>query len=397
MLFGLGWILTLCAYGQGLPAVNPEEVGLSSERLQRVAAVIDQHIEDSYIAGAVSMVARNGKLIWYESYGMMDTELGKPMEKDALFQLASMTKPITATAVMMLYEQGHFLLSDPISKYLPEFKNPMVMAAGSTEDSIQLVPAKSEITIRDVMNFTCGVKSNGRDSVIVSSQVRAMAALPLVSHPGEEFNYGNAYDILACLVEIISGKSFDAFLKEQIFIPLKMFDTHFVLPANKTGRLARMYALDENGKKLETALKYSHLLTSTYFSGGTGLMSTGPDYMRFAQMILNGGVLEDIRLLSPKSVELMTTNSIGNLYSAFRHNSGDKFGLGFGIRTERGTYDELESIGTVGWDGAYYTRFFIDPSEELIGIFLSQCSGCWGQDHDLITKFRVAVFQSILE
>ncbi len=270
-------------------------MGLSSERLQRIAAVIDQHIEDSYIAGAVSMVARNGKLIWYESHGMMDTELGQPMEKDALFQLASMTKPITATAVMMLYEQGHFLLSDPISKYIPEFKNPMVLAAGSTEDSILLVPAKKDITIRDVMNFTCGVKGNGQDSAIVSGQVRAMAALPLVSHPGEEFNYGLAYDILAYLVEIISGMSFDAFLQEQIFIPLKMFDTYCVLPTDKTRRLARMYALDENGKILETAQEYSHLLTRTYFSGGTGLMSTGPDYMRFAQMILNGGVLEDIR------------------------------------------------------------------------------------------------------
>ncbi len=397
LLFSLGWFLSICLNGQGLTTANPEEVGLSSERLQQIAKVIDQHIEDSRISGAVSMVARKGKLIWYESHGMMDTELGKPMERNALFQLASMTKPITATAVMMLYEQGQFLLSDPISKYIPEFSNPMVMAAGSTEDSIILVPAKSEITIRDVLNFTCGVKGKGQATVILSDNVRAMAGLPLVSHPGEEFNYGLAYDILAYLVEIISGKSFDAFLREEIFIPLKMFDTHFVLPSGKTGRLARMYALDDNGKILESALKYSHLLTRTYFSGGTGLMSTGPDYMRFAQMILNGGVLDGVRLLSPKSVELMTSNSIGDLYSAFRHWSGDKYGLGFGIRTERGTYDELESVGTVGWDGAYYTRFFIDPDEELIGIFLSQCTGCWRQDHDLITKFRVAVFQSIIE
>jgi CubicO group peptidase (beta-lactamase class C family) len=191
--------------------------------------------------------------------------------------------------------------------------------------------------------------------------------------------------------------SFDAFLQEHIFIPLKMFDTHCVLPANKTGRLARMYQLDANGKISEMAQDYSHLLSRTYISGGTGLMSTARDYMRFAQMILNGGVLEDVRLLSPKSVELMTSNSIGALYAAFRQKSGDKFGLGFGIRTERGTYDELESIGIFGWDGTYYTRFFIDPSEEIIGIFLSQCAGCWGQDHDLIAKFRVLMYQSLLE
>lgn len=273
----------------------------------------------------------------------------------------------------------------------------MVGVPGSPDDSLLLVQAKSEITIRNVLNFTCGIIGSGQEYAILSDQIGAMAGLPLVSQPGEEFHYGKAYDILAYLVEIISGMSFNAFLQEQIFVPLKMFDTHFVLPANKTGRLARMYSLDGNGKIRETAQDYSHLLTRTYFSGGTGLMSTARDYMRFAQMILNGGVLEDVRLLSPKSVELMTSNSIDGLYSAFRHNSGDKFGLGFGIRTERGTYDELESIGTFGWDGAYYTRFFIDPSEELIGIFLSQCAGGWGQDHDLITKFRVMVFQSIIE
>lgn len=389
--------VALCVFGQDLPLANPGEVGLSPERLQRINGVVDQHIEANHLAGAVTMVARRGKLVWYASHGLMDTEQRLPMPKDAIFQLASMTKPITATAVMMLYEQGHFLLSDPISKYLPEFSTPMVMVPGSPADSVQLVPAKSEITIRDVMNFTCGITGSGKESGLLSDQVRAMAGLPLVSQPGEEFHYGKAYDILAYLVEIISGMSFDAFLREQIFLPLEMYDTHLILPANKTGRLARMYSLDGNGKIRETARDYTHLLTRTYFSGGTGLISTARDYMRFVQMILNGGILEEVRLLSPKSVELMTSNSIGDLYSAFRHNSGDKFGLGFGIRTERGTYDELESIGTFGWDGAYYTRFFIDPSEELIGIFLSQCAGCWGQDHDLATKFRVLVFESIIE
>ena len=389
--------LTLSVFGQFLPTANLEDLGFSPERLQRINRVVDQHMEARHIAGAVTMVARKGKLVWYASHGLMNTEQGIRMPKDAIFQLASMTKPITATAVMILYEQGHFLLSDPISKYILEFKNPMVTATGSSKDSILLLPAKSEITIRDVMNFTCGATGSGQESGILSDQVRAMAGLPLVSKPGEEFHYGKAYDILAYLVEIISGMRYDAFLREQIFVPLKMYDTHYVLPANKTGRLARMYGLDENGKIRETAQDYSHLLNRNYFSGGTGLMSTGPDYIRFAQMIMNNGILEGVRVLSPNSVELMTSNSIGDLYSAFRHNSGDKYGLGFGIRTERGTYDELESIGTVGWDGAYYTRFFIDPEEELIGIFLSQCTGCWGQDHDLITKFRVMVFQSILE
>lgn len=324
-----------------------------------------------------------------------------------------MTKPITATAIMMLYERGHFLLSDPISKYIPEFNDPVVISTGSTIDSIILVPANSEITIRNIMNFTCGVgnnelvakyyrdanlsTSNNRKGQVLSDRIKTLAGFPLISQPGNEFHYGIANDILGYLVEIVSGMSFDEFLKDEIFQPLGMIDTHFVLPENKRDRLASLYSLDETGKIMDSAEDNSHLLTRTYFSGGAGLISSGPDYMRFAQMILNGGILDDVRLLSPKSVELMTSNSIGELYAPFRHGSGDKFGLGFGIRTERGSNDELESLGTIGWDGAMYTRFFIDPSEDLIGIFLSQCSGCYNQDHDLITKFRVLVFQSLIE
>ena len=373
---------------------------------------MDQHICENFIPGAVTMVARNGKLVWFESHGMMDVQKGHPMEKDAIFQMASMTKPITMTAVMMLYEEGHFLLSDPISRYIPEFANPMVIAPGSTEDSIWLEPAKSEITIRSVINFTCGIGRNklstqyyrnsnlARSSTmqdgILEQRIREMAKMPLISHPGEEFHYGNATDVLGYLVEVVSGMKFNDFLREHIFKSLKMDDTFFILPREKSDRLATMYGANEDATIRPSERGTAHLLTRTYFSAGAGLLSTGSDYIRFSQMILNGGELEGVRLLSPKSVQLMTTNSIGELYSAFPHNSGDKFGLGFGIRTERGTYDELESIGTFGWDGAYFTRFFIDPGEELIGIFLSQCGGCHGQPHDLAAKFRVLVFQSII-
>jgi CubicO group peptidase (beta-lactamase class C family) len=246
-------ILTIFVSGQHFPTASPEDVGLSTERLQRIANVVDQHIEAGRIAGSVTMVCRKGRLVWHEAHGLMDTQQGTPMKEDAIFQLASMTKPITATAVMMLYEQGHFLLSDPVSKYIPEFKDPMVALSGSGRDSMVLVPAKSAITIREVMNFTCGIKGNGRAETL-SEQVGEMAQLPLLCHPGEAFHYGQAYDILAYLVEVISGIDFNDFLREKIFIPLKMYDTFYLLPADKAGRLARMYPLDKHGRIRETAL-----------------------------------------------------------------------------------------------------------------------------------------------
>ncbi len=400
--------------GQPLPLAVPEEVGLSTERLNRISSVMDRYIEDGYIAGSVTMVARKGRLAWHESHGMMNIEHNIPMKKDALFQIASMTKAITSTAAMLLYEEGHFLLSDPISRYIPEFRDPMVIVPGPEKGSYDLVPAKSEITIRNILNFTGGIGRNeltaqydrdhdtpgtsNRQGQTLRDRIPAMGSSPLISHPGEEFHYGNPTDILGYLVEVISGMKFNEFLRERIFIPLKMYDTFFILPAEKEDRLASMYAINkEDGKIRPEARDHGHLLTRTYFSGGSGLISSGPDYLRFAQMILNRGALDGARILSPKSVELMTSNSIGELYSAFPHNSGDKFGLGFGIRTERGTYDELESVGTFGWDGAYYTRFFIDPGEDLIGIFMSQTAGGYAHEHDLATRFRVLVFQSILE
>ena len=320
--------------GQPLPVAVPEDVGLSTERLKRISTVMDRYIEDGYIAGSVTMVAREDRLAWHESHGLMNIEQNMPMQKDAIFQIASMTKPITSTAVMMLYEEGHFLLSDPISRYIPEFRDPMVIVPGQEKGSYELVPAKSEITIRNILNFTGGIGKNeltaqyarehdihsnsNRQGQTLRDRIPAMGTDPLISHPGEEFHYGNPTDILGYLVEVISGMKFNEFLRERILLPLKMHDTFFILPAEKEGRLASMYASGkEDGKIRPEARGHEHLLTRTYFSGGSGLISSGPDYLRFAQMILNGGELDGTRILSPKSVELMTSNSIGALYSAF--------------------------------------------------------------------------------
>ena len=231
----------------------------------------------------------------------------------------------------------------------------------------------------------------------IGDMIKNLGPLPLVSQPGEEFNYGMSVDVLGYLIEVVSKMPLDEFMRKRIFEPLKMQDTYFTLPRDKFPRLATLYIMGANGK-LEKVTKYfQYPEPQTYFSGGAGLVSTATDYARFAQMLLNKGELEGKQILSRKSVELMTTNSIGNIFifTSFAHNGimGDKFGYGFGIRTERGIFDELESLGTFGWDGAFYTRFWVDPKEDLIGIFMSQVDNYWSEN--LIGKFKNLVFQSI--
>jgi len=288
-----------------------------------------------------------------------------------------------------------------------------VVTKSPTSDSILLVPAKSEITIRQLLNHTSGItygdalqgkyyKQAGMTVGLtptkgtIAEMIKKLGQLPLISQPGEEFHYGMSVDVIGYLIEVISKMPLDQYLMKHIFEPLKMGDTYFTLPQNKLPRLATLYKLS-NGK-LVPAIGYFHYPDpQTYFSGGAGLVSTAADYSRFAQMLLNKGQLDGKRILSRKTIELMTSNSIGDLFifNPFKHNGimGDKFGYGFGIRTERGIYDEVESIGTFGWDGAFYTRFWVDPKEELIGIFMSQVDSNWNEN--LIGKFRVLVYQSI--
>lgn len=400
--------------GQGLPSSAPEKLGLSSERLSRIDTVLNDYIKDGKLPGAVTLVIRHGKVGYFKSFGMKDIEEKKAMTNDAIFRIASMTKAITSVAVMTLYEEGYFLLTDPVSKYIPEFKNPKVVKRSTTSDSIILIPAKSEITIRELLNHTSGVTYGsalqGRyyrqagmtvgllpTEGTIGDMIRKLGTLPLVSQPGEEFNYGMSVDVLGYLIEVVSKMPLDEFMRKRIFEPLKMQDTYFTLPEEKFSRLATLYQMGRDGKLFKVTKYFPYPEPQNYFSGGAGLVSTAPDYARFAQMLLNKGELEGKRILSRKTVELMTTNSIGDIFifTSYAHNGimGDKFGYGFGIRTERGVFDELESIGTFGWDGAFYTRFWVDPKEDLIGIFLSQVDNYWSEN--LIGKFKNLVYQSI--
>lgn len=411
--------------GQALPTAAPEEVGLSSERLRRIDKVMLQYVDERLIPGAVTLVARRGKVAHFEAFGMMDIENNKPMQKDTIFYLASMTKQFTSLAVMMLYEEGHFLLSDPISKFIPEFKNPKVFVPSSSGDSYEIIPAKSEITIRQLLNHTSGLTCGIWDSVerqellikagIIEKKinyhyidfeknktlgdfVKKLPNVPLMNHPGEEFIYGFSTDVLGYLVEIVSGMTLNEFFNSRIFQLLDMTDTYYSVPDEKIFRFMPLHEQTENGDL--HVLDDPGSLPSSFYSGGDGLCSTASDYARFLQMILNGGELNGVRLVSRKTIELMTSNSIGDLFikipgNPMRATSGDKSGLGFYIRTERGQYDELESIGTLANGGGNCTYFFTDPTEDLFGIFMSSVETI--DSIDLWTKFRILVEQAIVD
>jgi CubicO group peptidase (beta-lactamase class C family) len=413
-IFLILFMTTMPGSGQELREETPEILGLSSERLNRIDSVMNDYVKRGKMPGMVAMVIRHGKVGYFKSFGMKDIEEKNVMTNDAIFRIASMSKAITTVAVMTLYEEGHFLLTDPVSKFIPEFKNPKVIMKSPTSDSIVLVPAKSEITIRQLLNHTSGITYGdglqGRyyrqagmtvgltpTKGTIAEMIKKLGQLPLISQPGEEFHYGMSVDVLGYLIEVISKMPLDEYLRKHIFEPLKMQDTYFTLPQSKFSRLATLYKMGSDGRLIRASGYFEYPKEQTYFSGGAGLVSTAADYARFAQMLLNKGELDGECILSRKTIELMTSNSIGDLYifNPFKHNGimGDKFGYGFGIRTERGVYDELESIGTFGWDGAFYTRFWIDPKEDMIGIFLSQVDNYWSEN--LIGKFRNLVLQSI--
>jgi CubicO group peptidase (beta-lactamase class C family) len=388
-------VLNLIALAQDLPAAKPESVGLSSERLERIATSVQRGVDDKRIAGAVTLVVRHGKVAWFKAQGMADREAGKPMPMDAMFLICSMTKPITSVAVMMLYEEGKFLLDDPVSKYLPEFKNAKVFVKPASGEPYS-IPATKEITIRDLLRHTSGITYQWQDDLgpmyekanvasgllqydgTIGDSVKRLAAIPLLFNPGDKFEYSLGIDVLGRLVEVVSGKPLDEFFRTRIFEPLGMKDTYFFPPDNKLGRLATPYTFyaDKGLNRFpdtpirEGSFAYSGDYASRgpkkLFSGGAGLVSTAMDYARFCQMMLDEGKAGNARLISRKSVELMTHDQLGKI-------SPDMgFGLGFGVDGVKGPLTELGSVGSFDWGGFFYTGFSIDPKEQMIVIFMAQ-------------------------
>lgn len=400
---------------QGLPTANPEHVGLSSQRLEQLKNTIAQYVEDNKIAGVVALVARHGQTAFVEPIGMQDIELKKPMNKNTIMRIASMTKAVTIVAVMMLYEEGHFLLNDPVSMYIPEFDSMKVIVESTTvKDSI--IAAERPITIYHLLTHTAGFSYPWNQNVgqsyekekisaginyldeTLSESMKRLAKIPLVHQPGEKWEYGYSTDVLGYLVEIISGQSLSDFFHERIFKPLKMVDTYFYLPDEKASRIATIYGytfsegLVKQPKhftayNLEFAPYYPNDNRSSYYSGGGGLCSTVLDYSRFLQMLLNGGQLDGVRLLSRKTVELMTADHLKDKY-----NSGG-FGFGFFINQDLSDMKRPGSIGTYGWGSVYFGSYFVDPQEQIVAILLGQLVP--DQNIDLIRKFYVSIYQAI--
>jgi len=405
-----------------LPNGKPEDVGLSSERLQRIGQVIQRYIDAKDLAGAVTVVSRRGKVAHFEAQGLMDVERNTPMRKDAIFRMASMSKPVTGVAILMLLEEGKVRLNDPVSKFIPEFKDSKVaiekaqppgaatagVGRGQTArvPEIYTVPANREITIRDLMTHTSGLESGGagtregnriapRDtSSTLAAYIPKLGAVPLDFQPGTEWRYSALAGIetLGRIVEIVSGLTFDQFLKQRIFDPLGIRDTAFYQPEEKMPRVAGLYTVSVKGLGRQETPGW--LATRTLFSGGGGLWSTADDYIQFAQMLANGGELNGKRLLSPRTVDLMASNHVGDLYAQA---GAARRGLGFGLTVDV-VMDQIEanrrtSNGSFGWDGAFGTHFWVDRKEQLAGLLLIQRSTYAQLNRD----FENAVMQAIVD
>ena len=379
-------------------SLSPAAVGVSAQRLQRLHDGMKAFVDRKDVAGVVTLVVRDGRTVDIHATGYQDIETKTPMRTDTIFRIASMTKPMTSVAVMMLYEEGKLFLTDPVSKFIPAFKSMQVLEAKAEKP----VPATRAITIRDLLSHRSGLsygflsagpvgsgyRKNGvtdglsTTDLTLAEGIDKLAAEPLVAQPGAAWNYSLSTDVLGRVVEVVSGQSFDAFMRDRIIKPLKMVDTDFTVPESKWSRLATVYSPDPAGgirpmKDPETFgnatfSPIAYYKSRTYFSGGAGLVSTAADYARFAQMLLNGGSLDGVQLLSPKSIELMTRSHTADLPPNLLLSAGTGFGLGFRVVTDLAQSGAIGSEGRYGWLGIYGTEFWIDPKERLIGIVLAQ-------------------------
>jgi len=396
----------------GLPRVAPEKAGMSGERLARIKPAMQKYIDDQLVAGTVTIVARNGKVVHFESQGYMDAENKTPMRKDALFRIASMTKPITSIALMMLWEEGKFQLNDPVEKFLPEFKNQKVNTNGDASNRTgQLVSVTRPATIRDMLTHTAGLANSYRGNVryvdeflavkpddTTETLVKRIAAMPLNYQPGEQWQYSAATDVVGRLVEVMSGMTLDEFFKQRIFKPLGMNDTHFYLDDTQGGRLTAQYMPGENGKiKLQDpGSEQSRWITGNkkVFRGAGGLVSTAHDYIRFQQMVANGGELEGVRLLSPRTVSLMIENHTDNL-PLWLPGPGTGFGLGYAVITDRGKAGTVLSQGSAYWGGAYCTLSWFDREQGIVAAMFTQVRP---YNHINIRQdFQNTVYQAIVK
>ena len=405
-----------------LPLATPEQVGLSAARLDRVRTWMHQWVDSGKLAGMVTCVMRKGQLAFAEVYGKADVARDKPMRPDTIFRIYSMTKPLTSTAIMMLYEEGRFQLDDPISKFIPAFANPRVYVGGS-RGKMETVPAEREINFRDLLTHTSGLTYGFMESTPVDAAYRAkdgvdfqtadtslkqvvekLATIPLIAQPGKAWNYSVATDVLGYLVEVISGQPFEKYLKEKVIDPLRMIDTDFHVPKEKHDRFAANYSAGPGDKLdlLDDPAKSRYLAPRKVNSGGGGLVSTAADYLRFCQFMLNKGELDGVRLLGRKTVELMTMNHLngdmadmGTPRFSESTYTGIGFGLGFSVMIDPAKAYIAGTPGEFAWGGAASTAFWIDPAEDMAVVLLTQLMP--SSTYPIRRELRVLTYQAIVD
>jgi CubicO group peptidase (beta-lactamase class C family) len=398
-------------------ASSPESAGFAPSRLVRMDNVFEAYVKNQQLPGIVALIVRDGKIVYHKAFGYSDIEKKTILKKDDIFRIASQSKAIASLASMMLWEEGKFLLDEPVSKYIPEFKSPTVLKTFNASDSSYTTePAKSEVTIRQLLTHTSGIdyaaigsaefkaiyakatvpSGIGNDKDVLGDKMKILGKLPLKHQPGERWTYGLNSDLLGYLVEIWSGLPFDQFLKTRIFDPLGMKDTYFYLPKEKHNRLVALHegkgdvVVKMKAKAYDGVNPDYPLLTGKYFSGGAGLSSTVEDYAKFLQLFLNQGEYNGVRLLSRKTVELMLTDQIPESVT-----SGNEFGLGFGLETVKNDYQTVVSLGSFTWGGAFNTHYWADPKERLIGLVFTNV---YSTPHWSIgEKFRILTYQSIAD
>lgn len=435
LALALSFTFATTVFANGIPTVKPEKVGMSSERLERIGEAMRENVEAGKTAGELTLIARDGKIAYFDMAGMADRENEVPIQADTIFRIYSMSKPITTVALMMLYEQGEFFLRDPVAKFIPELgglevavpdpnqaeggvfnipddpESESAQSAQPVKIEVNTEPARREITIQDLMRHTAGFtygffgntavdRMYQQSGILVTDEdledmVNKLGEIPLQFHPGERWHYSASVDVMGRLVEVIARMPFDQYLDERIFQPLGMVDTGFAVPDEDLHRFAQLYRPDDDAEGIEPAPAYqSRNFTGnpSFFSGGGGLVSTANDYFRFCQMMLNGGELDGVRILSPKTVELMTADHLGDLEMG---QPGYTFGLGFAVAEDLGAVAGLTSVGEYNWGGAAGTRFWIDPVEKFIGVYMVQILPHTGLTYG--SQVKQLAYQAIVE
>lgn len=387
-------IFIFSSHAQVIDRSNRPNPSVDYKRLDRIDSLVNSYVQKDWVKGVVTLIVKDNQLVQYKGYGYLDAATKKPMANDALFRIMSQTKAITSIGMMILWEQGRLQLDQPVADFIPEYRNQSVLDKFNAADtSYTTVPAKRNITIRDLLTHTSGIdyadigsrnmrmiyaKNNipsglGSFNADLLTEMKKLGKLPLAFQPGERFQYGLNTDLLGCLIEVISGQTLDAFFRKNIFEPLGMKDSYFNVPASKANRLATVYTEDS----LKRIIPWSHtfrnidpdypMVNKSYFSGGAGLTSTAFDYAIFLQMLLNGGVYNGKRILSPRTVEMITSNQLD-----FHYNGTNDFGLGFEIVTEKGANLAVRNKGSFSWGGYYGTTYWADPKAKLVCLIMTQ-------------------------